>query len=175
MEGDKKLPRKESLISEIREWKQIEENVEKDNRIKDPLDDVDYMKMRLREYDRIYYKYRDGGPFTKDEQAYFIVLQFQRKKIRKFLYPRQLTRMFQSAKVAFQAAFSQYQAARAEKKQTLRDYATGKLELPPAIVSDNKEPEANDLNIPTNTTARYGQDLGRKQPPAPEQHKGHSL
>lgn len=80
-----------TLFSALNEWNNTE-NMFKEVFGEDSLKDRDFRKMKLREYDRIWYTFRDK-PATTDEKALMVMLRFQRKKLRVILYNGLLSRL----------------------------------------------------------------------------------
>lgn len=87
--------RQPTLVKALDEWNHTEDmfrNVFGD----DALKDKDFKKMKLREYDRIWHAF-NGKPLSKDERSLMAMLRFQRKKLRRTLYPGLLTRLLNRA------------------------------------------------------------------------------
>lgn len=79
------------LLAELRSWNQQEQEI----RVAfsdQALQDKTFLKIKLKEYDRIWHKHR-GGEHTLDEKTIMLMLQYHRRKIQKAIYPGLLTRM----------------------------------------------------------------------------------
>jgi hypothetical protein len=154
-----------SLYNEIRDWNHIETRLSESFRDKQ-MDDRDYRKMKLAEYDRIYFKYRSAPMLTKDEKALFTMLQYQRRKLARAIYPKLLTRLLlrTTAKLSMLIGRSKEATAMSHLKeegiinQTIPLWSNG---------TNGDQGRSTQLDQPANEQERkmrYGQDLGGKTP-----------
>ncbi|GEM_PF-3235288 len=93
-----------TFFSALDEWKHFED-LSSEKYGADSLKDRDFQKLKLREYERLYRFYNGRVDLSRDERAMLLMLGFQRKKLRKALYPGQIRRVlhrigsFLSAKI----------------------------------------------------------------------------
>ena len=80
-----------SLIADLSGWNRQEQKF-RELFSDDSLKDREFLKMKLAEFNRIFYKH-DGTAKTTDERAFMTILGFHRKKLEKALYPGLLTRL----------------------------------------------------------------------------------
>ncbi|WP_209864189.1 hypothetical protein [Chitinophaga sp. OAE865] len=94
MENELRPAYANSIMAELHQWNQLERDLSQAFRKggKEQLDDRDFKKLTLSEYDRIANLYA-GTPATRDEKVWFKVLQYQRAKLEKSLYPGLITRL----------------------------------------------------------------------------------
>ncbi|MEZ2442734.1 hypothetical protein AB6805_13515 [Chitinophaga sp. RCC_12] len=94
MEHESRPSYANSIMAELHDWSKLEADLSqifKRGAI-EGLDDRDFKKLTLSEYDRIVSIY-SGNAVTRDEKVWFKVLQYQRAKLEKSLYPGLLTRL----------------------------------------------------------------------------------
>lgn len=72
-------------MAELGAWNQLENTFRQIFNDED-LKDRDFQKMKLREYERISFLYRER-PLSKDEKAMQVMLNFQKAKLERKLYP----------------------------------------------------------------------------------------
>ena len=119
----------DSLITSLQSWNRQEQQFHQlfgEGALKDP----EFVRMKLRQYDRMYYGYGSKAS-TTDEKAMMLMLSFQRKKLRKSLYPGLLRRTLHRAVVKIGAVI---RSAR-ERQQPIQmpssvDYTTRSIETP---------------------------------------------
>ncbi len=104
MENALQTSRPETLMSELSNWNQQE------NKFgalfgQEALKDREFLKMKLENYDQLYYKY-NGKAQTPDEKAMMTMLRFQRRKMERSLYPGLLRRMLHRAGARLQAMWA---------------------------------------------------------------------
>lgn len=104
MENELQTYRPETLMGELRNWNQQE------NKFgalfgQDALKDREFLKMKLENYDQLYYKY-DGKTQTQDEKAMMTMLRFQRRKMERSLHSGLLRRMLHRAGARLRAIWS---------------------------------------------------------------------
>lgn len=92
LETANKLP---TLMDAFREWNRSEDMF-REAFGDGALEDRDFLKLKLREYDRIWHTF-NGKPLSKDEKALMVILRFQRRKLRRGLYRGLLTRFLNRA------------------------------------------------------------------------------
>lgn len=76
---------KNSLMAELGAWNQLE-NTFKQIFNAEALEDRDFQKMKLKEYERISFLYGER-PLSRDEKAMQVMLKFQKAKLERKLYP----------------------------------------------------------------------------------------
>lgn len=79
------LPREETLLTEIRNWKNTE-NLCKGVYDDGTLKSRNFLRLKMQTYRRLYRKYRGTG-LSLDEEALHRMLRYHYKKIEKELYP----------------------------------------------------------------------------------------
>jgi hypothetical protein len=104
MENELQIYRPETLMSELRNWNQQE------NKFgalfgQDALKDREFLKMKLENYDQLYYKY-NGKAQTPDEKAMMTMLRFQRRKMERSLHPGLLRRMLHRGRARLRAVWA---------------------------------------------------------------------
>ena len=85
MEYGLEIHREATLQAALAEWKHTED-LFSHHFDKDALNTRDFMKMKLKEFDRMWYAF-NGRPLTKDERALMRMVRFQRRITRRMLYP----------------------------------------------------------------------------------------
>jgi len=83
---------KDTVIGEIRLWNRAEANLlESKMDPEEAAKDPGFVKFKLKEFDRIYFRYRgDMKKMSLDEEAHMSILMYHRNKMRKILYPSRL-------------------------------------------------------------------------------------
>ncbi|OJV52286.1 MAG: hypothetical protein BGO31_05500 [Bacteroidetes bacterium 43-16] len=81
-----------TFFSALDEWDHFEE-LSRERFGKDSLKDRDFKKLKLREFDRLYYYYNRRSDLSRDEKAMLLVLDFQRTKLTKALFPGLIRRL----------------------------------------------------------------------------------
>lgn len=81
-----------TFFSALDEWNHFED-LSREKYGADSLKDRDFQKLKLREYERLYRFYNVRTDLSRDERAMLLMLGFQRKKLRKALYPGQISRV----------------------------------------------------------------------------------
>lgn len=153
-----------SLLGELAEWNGVEILLRK-NKVLDDDGTLDrkFLKMKLGQFDRIYHKYKADGPFTIDERAHLVMLQYQRKKMRQVLYPNRALRILNLLKVNLKAAWAQYKEARAAKSGLKEDYLSDPVTLLNSSANEallSEQPSKKQTQSPV---VRYGTNLGRRR------------
>lgn len=87
-----------SLMAEMNAWRKQEVFFEQYGS-KHDLEDKRFLKMKLKEYDRIWMKHRNSAT-TDDEKALLRVVAFQRKKLEERLYPGLLSKLIRRTVLA---------------------------------------------------------------------------
>jgi hypothetical protein len=90
MNNTSKNYRDNTLMGELGSWNQ-QENKFRELFFEQASQDKVFLKMKLKEYSRIWYKYAHKAS-TTDERALLVMLQYQRHKLQTALYPGLLTR-----------------------------------------------------------------------------------
>lgn len=93
------------LMAELESWKRQEDQLKKLFSA-EVVQDKEFLKLKLKEFDRIFYKHRYDNP-TTDERAVMTVLKYQRLMMQKSLYPGLITRMVMSAYSYIEHKFNQ--------------------------------------------------------------------
>ncbi len=104
MENALQTSRPETLMSELGNWNQQE------NKFgalfgQEALKDREFLKMKLENYDQLYYKY-SGKAQTHDEKAMMTMLRFQRRKMERSLYPGLLRRILHRGQARLRAVWT---------------------------------------------------------------------
>ncbi|WP_214072588.1 hypothetical protein [Mucilaginibacter sp. dw_454] len=104
MENALQTSRPETLMSELSNWNQQE------NKFgalfgQEALKDREFLKMKLENYDQLYYKY-NGKAQTPDEKAMMTMLRFQRRKMERSLYPGLLRRILHRGRARLRAMWT---------------------------------------------------------------------
>ncbi|TYR37404.1 hypothetical protein FXV77_05200 [Sphingobacterium phlebotomi] len=121
------------------------------------LEDRDFKKMKLREYDKIWHKY-NGKVQTKDDRALMVMLRFQCKKLRKTLYrgllPRLLSRISSYVRHLFSDSVSTVPKALSDAYR----YAKSPLNVDPS--SSERQSQSKSVH---QKYKHNGQHLGRRK------------
>lgn len=89
----KELPA-DTLHGELMQWNRIEDLLQECFK-GDHKNDRDFHKMKLAEYDRLYYRYGKETDLSRDERALMAVISYKRKKLAKAVYPGLIRRLLQ--------------------------------------------------------------------------------
>lgn len=159
MEQESRPSYANSIMAELHDWSTLEADLSQvfKRGAKDGLDDRDFKKLTLSEYDRIASIYA-GNAVTRDEKVWFKVLQYQRAKLEKSLYPGLLTRLLRrvirkmrqpaelrnEAYMARQAGFNDFYTSR-------KSPTGGQVEQQGQDLSQQQSPKV------------YGSDLGGRK------------
>lgn len=153
-----------TLMAELERWNKQEQKFKQlfgDASVKDR----DFQKMKLAEYDRLWYKYQDSTA-TTDERSMLVMLRFQRRKLEQALYPGLITRMVRRAFVALKASFSR-DKVKVSDAPGPQQYAYRSIPV--------ESPELRSQAREHTNRHRLGQDLGKRNKHAPGQARHHSL
>lgn len=164
---------KGSLLSDFRQWEQLEHYLTGQVSKKD-LESRRFRRMKLKEYKRLLRAY-SGSPLTRDERGLVAVMKFQQGSLVRSLYPGLLSRLF-------------YHIGNSAAKMLLynRELARARLAEDRRIISIRpKLPEsahAMQQQMPAaqrpdeNLSKKYGPDLGgRNQAPNQQRPGGPSI
>lgn len=144
-----------SLIRELGEWKRLE-GMFRENFSETALGDRDFRKMKLREYDRIWRTY-NGKEQTTDERALIVMLRFQRRKIRRALYPGLLRRLLNQMTSSVLLPGVRKQAILLQNSEHIQDY--GRPTLPTVSEAAIKEKEVPGQSVRVQSATGYHQQL----------------
>lgn len=151
-----------SLIRELGEWKRLE-GMFRENFSETALGDRDFRKMKLREYDRIWRTY-NGKEQTTDERALIVMLRFQRRKIRRALYPGLLRRLLnQMTSSVLSRPGVRRQAILSQNSEHIQDY--GRPTLSTVSEAATKEKEAPGQSVRVQSAMRDHQQLRKTRGP----------
>lgn len=124
-----------SLMEELSSWNQQESQFR--NLFSDrALQDREFLKMKLKEFDRIWYKH-NGQPQSAVEKALMMMMNYQRRNLQKSLYPGILTRLLVRAFTFSTALIKQSLTARPEKKTPL--FYAAPIPVPQPPKQENQE------------------------------------
>lgn len=85
-----------TFFSALDEWHHFEQ-LSWERFGEDALKDRDFQKLKLREFDRLYHYYNRRSDLSRDEKAMLLVLDFQRTKLTKALFPGRIRRLLYKA------------------------------------------------------------------------------
>ena len=147
------------LLRELGAWNRLE-GMFRENFSETALGDRDFRKMKLREYDRIYRLY-NGKVQTTDERALIVMLRFQRRKIRRTLYPGLLRRLLNRTTNSLFISLERKRTPIQPSSEHTQDYGSRALPAAPATAANKKEallPQKNPRVLPA---MRYHRQLGK--------------
>lgn len=165
-----------SLLGELSAWNKVESLIQhKVFMNQDITKDTDFLKMKMNEYDRLWYKYKGDNLGTTDEKALLTMIRFQQKKMRKTLYPGLIPRLFHRIKVRLKVGLNALREARNLKHEQLDYYTSGKIELKDQQQYKAEQNALRPEDKRNYVTHRYGPDLGKRQSRAKNHRQGRSL
>lgn len=124
-----------SLTEDLKSWNQQESQF-RNLFSEQALIDKEFLKMKLKEFNRIWYKY-SGIPQSPVEGALMMMLNYQRRKLQQSLYPGLLTRLLVRA-FTFSKAYISQRLAQPPKPTVPLYYA------PPIPVPDIPKPQQHE-------------------------------
>ena len=151
MENTLQTNRPETLMSELRNWNQ-QENQFGALFGQEALKDREFLKMKLEHYDQIYYKY-GGKAQTQDERAMMTMLRFQRRKMGKALYPGLLRRMLHRGRARLKAIW----AGNRENVTINREQSNRQVYEMPSLVKDNPTAQQQQATVRQMPVSKYVQ------------------
>ncbi|MEE1946397.1 hypothetical protein VRU48_14835 [Pedobacter sp. KR3-3] len=158
--------RPQTLVTELGNWNRLE-NQFRELFSEQALKDREFMKMKLGEYERLAYKYA-GAPKTADERAMQVILNFQRTKMRRAIYPGILSRLVYRSLVLLRHALRPAPKVPAGSNDPA-GYIHTAISVPEGQQTPPTEKQEQVRSWP-----RFGQDLGGRKPDR-HQNKGQSL
>jgi hypothetical protein len=134
------------------------------------LQDRDFLKMKLAEYNRIWYKY-NGTVQSTDEKALMIMLRFHRRKLQKTIFPGLITRLLSRAYAFTKGMVSQWIAGQSVRKA--EGYNLNPIPVPQQVINVEKpEAQARD-NIPHQRQNQHQQHAQGNKPRTKKNHHRH--
>lgn len=166
------LPKEETLLTEIRKWKNTENlcgNVYDEGAVKSRS----FQKLKLQEYKRLYQKYK-GSSLSVDELALHQMLRYQYRKIEKSLFPSRLVRVGRRLWTAVRAKAERVLAGGpsgvANAAEMQRDFVSRGMGKPvgPSVAEQAEKEEPEQKKRPEGW---WVNDLGRKDKSSRKDHK----
>lgn len=142
-----------TLAGELHAWNNQEEQFAK---LFSPqaLKDRDFLKLKLGQYDHLWNKY-NRQPQTTDSRALLVMLQFQRRKLEKTLYPGLLRRLLHRVANGINGAIER---RRLERQQQWQQPSYISPALPGRSDSYGQQPALN-----RERRQRWQNNLGQRQ------------
>ncbi|AOM80076.1 hypothetical protein [Pedobacter steynii] len=160
----------DSLMVELGTWNR-QENKFREIFGDQALKDRDFKKMKLSEYERLSSLYA-GAATTIDEKAMVRMLQFQRRKLTKDLYPGLIRRAIHKLIVFFRSEISAKRELAMVKQAGMQPYRDIQL---PGKDPEIKKSQNESIEVNQGQRHRYAsRDLGKKRP-RPQHKKGRSI
>lgn len=159
METGQEPIRLDTLTGEISAWNRQEQQFGRlfsDAALKDR----EFLKMKLGEFDRLYFKY-SNTQLTRDERALLTMLRFQRRKLERALYPGILRRVAHRIAARINAAMLAGKEAKNKNRVQLTDQLSNIHSVPIPVKDAQKQP----------ATIRQLPQLRYKQKAMPRQKK----
>jgi hypothetical protein len=172
MENDLQAYRTDSLFAELGNWNR-QENKFREIFSDDALKDREFQRMKLENYDLLYLKYA-GKPLTQDEQAMLAMLQFQRRKMEKALYPGLLSRLIHRANNLIKGMWMRQRENAIADRENLQQFA---YNTPNLGACGNEQPQKkNGKQDATLRQMSRQYPMTRKQSRMKQHHKkGHGI
>jgi hypothetical protein len=160
----------DSLMVELGTWNR-QENKFREIFGDHALKDREFKKMKLSEYERLSSLYA-GAATTTDEKAMVRMLQFQRRKLTKDLYPGLIRRAFHRLVVFFRSEINAKREFEKVKQAGMQPYREVQL---PGKDPEIKKSQGESTEMNMGQRQRYpSRDLGKKRP-RPQHKKGRSI
>lgn len=137
----------------------------------DSLKDRDFLKIKLREYERLSSGFRTGT-LSRDERSMMTMLKYQRRKIARVVYPGLIRRMLHKAALLLKPALNNKREMEMARQAGLRSY--GSIQLP-VKDADIIKPEQKQNTVQRQTHRQFPQQQQRRQGPKPHRKKGRSI
>lgn len=169
-----KMEKKAMLISELDEWNRMED-LFRNTFGESSLGDRQFLKMKLKEYERLYHFYNGKTNLTKDEKAMLLMLRFQRRNLRKTLYPGLLTRMMYRTRSFLTLKANDLMAGAVGVAESNNRIAEQALPFSPAFGATEKAVEEQGNYQRYEPKNRYVRDIGKRTQPDNQQKQGRSL
>lgn len=166
-----KAEREPTLVAALTEWNHTE-SLFKQHFGEESLRDRDFMKMKLKEYDRMWYSF-NGRPLTRDERALMRMLRFQRRKMRRTLYRGLLSRLWNRAS-NFLSFLSEADREPARRVDDSYRYAYGSPDIAD-LQQNGQKPDGTRQRERYRPKHTHGPDLGRRKKEANGQKRTPSL
>ncbi|SFA56465.1 hypothetical protein SAMN04488511_11610 [Pedobacter suwonensis] len=151
---------KETLMGALSNWSRQEHQF-RELFSDGALRDRSFQRMKLDEYDRLYYKFQ-GKALPVDERAMMLMLRYERTRIRRQLYPGLLRRTVHRIAAAVKAAIARRREQRAAQFDP-PDFRWPELHRPQP--RNDPGQRHSKRNIPTL----------RHRPPRPQKNKSHGM
>lgn len=150
-----------SMMAEVHAWSRFEKIFSESVGAED-MQTKQFLKMKLKEFDRIWYSHPNTpGNSTIDERAMQIVVNYQRKKLEKALYPGLLRRLLHRARVYVAASIDGTRSL-AKARQLMQGYQYGnRVATGPA--ANNGQQQAQPGEQPAERRQHYGPNLGGRK------------
>ncbi|NLR68525.1 hypothetical protein HGH92_29745 [Chitinophaga varians] len=155
-----------TVMGEISSWKRIEASIEQ---ISGPkvLKDREWLQLRLFEYERIVREFRSTAR-TRDEKAWLLVADIERKRLEKALYPSLIARMIHKVGVAL---FERLDVGRRQEQPTDTIFNDSVFQRYKPPTEERQVYQATENAQDIFVKKPVGQDLGCKK----EQKTGNGL
>lgn len=159
-----------TLQGALAEWKHTEDLFSR-HFDRESLDTRDFRKMKLREYDRMWYAF-NGRPLTKDERALMRMVRFQRRITRRTLYPGLLGRLWNRT-ANFLAFVSEPKERPDPRREANSRYAGYTIKVDGKQESGGQKQQEEKERY--QRRYRHGHDLGKRNPQDNRLRKGPSV
>lgn len=169
MEHESRPSYANSIMAELHDWNRFEKELALafQRGDKDGLDKRRFGKLALSEYERIANLYA-GNTVTRDEKMWFKVLQFQKTRLEKSLYPKLITRLLRRLIRKIQQPSELRNEAYMARQAGMNDFYT-RPKSPTASQSEQQGQEIGQQQSPK----RYGPDLGKRKWDADKKQRPH--
>lgn len=137
------------------------------------LKDREFLKMKLENYDQLYYKY-NGKAQTPDEKAMMTMLRFQRRKMERSLHPGLLRRMLHRGRARLRAMWT----SNRENVSLNREHANRQVHNLPPLARDTQSVQQHQANVRQMTpVSKYAQQNNAPKANRTKKHrkKGRSI
>ncbi|MBK1439791.1 hypothetical protein JHJ32_07340 [Parapedobacter sp. ISTM3] len=169
--GLEKMEQEPTLFAALTEWNHTE-SLFREHFGEESLRDRDFLKMKLKEYDRMWYSF-NGRPLTQDERTLMKMLRFQRRKMRKTLYPGLLRRLWNRASNFLTFLTESERIPRNSRDDSYR-YAYGSPDVS-GWKQNEQKPDGTSQRERYRPQHRHGPDFGPRKTETNGERKSQSL